>query len=318
MAHPAPVPPLLSVPPHPQVPDLTLCPLTSPLSLRPRSASGRGDHTLLHSAPPQHTPPFPGSFLPEVPEASSPRRCPPRPGVLISNGPHPQSPVSTPAARPPLSLQETWAPFLAPPPARLSSLSPNSPPPPPETLQCPSQPTAHTPKCPLPATAYTPAKPALTSAPPLSPARARPWRPLSCAAPGAREGLGVAVTVRAPPAGLCQDLILRQAGSHARSPSFLSKEAATKAPSVPSCRAGRRPPGYGVDAPWKSQLVRALGTPRQCLNGVPKASESHLPGGGGRGQPGDGAQLGEYFIGGSQIQELRAGSQLEGVGSWGE
>lgn len=77
------------------------------------------------------------------------------------------------------------------------------------------------------------------------------------------------------------------------------------------------PRGYGADAPWKSQLGAALGTPRQCLNGVPKASESHLPGGGGGGQPGDGAQLGEYFIGGSQIQELRAGSQLGGGGFMG-
>lgn len=122
-----------------------------------------------------------------------------------------------------------------------------------------------------------------------------------------------------PPAGgLCQisfsarwaampaPFLPLQGGSHQKPPQSHPAEQAED------------PRGYGADAPWKSQLGAALGTPRQCLNGVPKASESHLPGGGGGGRPGDGAQLGEYFIGGSQIQELRAGSQLGGGGFVGE
>lgn len=82
------------------------------------------------------------------------------------------------------------------------------------------------------------------------------------------------------------------------------------------------PQGYRVDDPWKSQLGVALRTPRQCLNGVPEASESHLPGGGGGGWLGDGAIAGRVFssilLEVHRYKSSEQGHSLEEVGSWGE
>lgn len=243
-----PVPPLLSVPSPP--PGAGPDPLRAPSpALSPPStpASGRGDHTPPPQRPSQHTHPFPAPSSLKSREASSPfRRCPPRPpGVLISNGPHPQSPsLNAQPPRPPhYPCRRHGLPSWLPP-ARLQPVPKLSPSPPRDPPSAPL--SAYCPHSQVPTSCHSlrPAKPALTLSATSEPCARQARLEASCAAPGAREGLGVAVTVRAPSCWWAlPDLILRQAGSHARPLPSSPRRQPPKAPSVPSCRAGRRPPG---------------------------------------------------------------------------
>ena len=61
-------------------------------------------------------------------------------------------------------------------------------------------------------------------------------------------------------------------------PSLLSKEAATKRPLSPILQSGRKAPGLRGGRSLEKSAGCGTRDPRQCLNGVPGASESHLPG----------------------------------------
>lgn len=93
-----------------------------------------------------------------------------------------------------------------------------------------------------------------------------------CSASGAREGLGVARARQPLPSAPAWWWAL---------PALTPPGGQPCLPPFPPLQGGshQKPPqSHPAERAKKSQLDAALGTPRQCPNGVPEASESHLPG----------------------------------------